>query len=187
VSLRPAVSRDRINAFLRRLGQDFRQPVRLYLVGGTSIVYEEYRQQTLDIDVALEVNADQHAALIRALREIKDSLAINIEEVSLADFIPLPSGYEQRHEYIDRFGQVDVFHFDWYSTALSKIERGRRQDLQDVLALLQHGRIGWDQLESQYHEILPLMGEQSLKQDPADFALNFQALAALWHSAGGTH
>jgi hypothetical protein len=80
---------------------------------------------------------------------------------------------------------VDVFHFDWYSNALSKIERGRRQDLEDAVALLQHERIEWRRLESMFHEILPLMGK-SLRQKPGEFALNFQALAALWHSAGGT-
>jgi hypothetical protein len=82
--------------------------------------------------------------------------------------------------------RIDVFHFDWYSTALSKIERGRRQDLADVVAALEHKRLVWSELERMYREILPLIGQKSLKQDPQAFALNFQALAALWHSAGGT-
>jgi hypothetical protein len=33
---------------------------------------------------------------------------------------------------------------------------------------------------------LPLMGKKSLRQKPGEFALNFGALEALWHSAGGT-
>jgi hypothetical protein len=186
MSLRPPVSRDRIEVFLRRLAQDYRQPARLYLVGGTSLVFERLRQQTLDVDITIEVSADHHGELIQVLRKIKDTLGINIEEVSPADFIPLPAGFENRHEFIGRFGQVDVFHFDWYSTALSKIERGRQQDLADVVAALKNKRLVWSKLESMFREILPLVGEKSLKQDPQDFVLNFGALAALWHSAGGT-
>jgi hypothetical protein len=141
----------------------------------------------LDVDLTIAVSADHHSELIRVLRDIRDKLPINVEEVSPADFIPLPAGYESRHEYIGRYGQIDVFHFDWYSVALSKIERGRRQDLADVVAMLIHERLDWRELESKYREILPLIGEKSLKQDPDDFARNFEALRALWHSAGGTH
>ena len=186
MSLRPPVSRGRIEVFLQRLAQDYRQPARLYLVGGTSLVFEQLRPQTLDVDIVIEVSADRHGELIRVLRQIRDALSINVEEVSPAEFIPLPAGAENRHEFIGRFGQVDVFHFDWYSTALSKIERGRKQDLVDVVTLLQNKRLEWDELQAMFREILPLVGQKSLKQNPEVFALNFRALAALWHSAGGT-
>jgi hypothetical protein len=65
---------------------------------------------------------------------------------------------------------------------LSKIERGREQDLEDVLALLRSGRIDWDKLIECFQEILPKMGEHSLKQDPAEFEQNFRTLEALWKS-----
>jgi hypothetical protein len=149
-------------------------------------VFEGFRQQTIDVDVAIEVSAENHSELIQVLREIRNRQGINIEEISPADFIPLPTGYENRHEFIGRFGQVDAFHFDWYSTALSKVERGRQQDLADVVAILQNSRIEWDKLAGMYREILPRMGQASLKQDPQEFALNFAELETLWHTAGGT-
>jgi len=186
VSLRQGVNRERISLLLREVGQRYHQPARLHLVGGTSLVFEGYRELTLDVDLTIEVSVDDHSQLVRTLQEIMLALDINIEEASPGDFIPLPAGYAERHEFIGRFGQVDVFHFDWYSNALSKIERGRQQDLKDVVAMLQHERIEWSRLDSMFHEILPLMGKKSLRQKPGDFAMNFQALAALWHSAGGT-
>ena|SRR5712692_3826838 len=186
MSLRPAVSRERVEVFLRQLADHYRRPARLYLVGGTTLVFEGYRQQTLDVDVAIEVSGEAHGELMAALRKIKDALNINIEEVSPGDFIPLPGGYADRHIFIGRYGQVDVFHFDLYSASLSKIERGRQQDLEDVVALLQHDRLEWSRLESMFREILPLMEQKSLKHDSQEFALNFEALRALWHSAGGT-
>ena len=186
MSLRQVVNRERITLLLGEVGQRFHRPARLYLVGGTSLVFEGYREGTLDVDLTIEVSADGHSELIRALQEIILALDMNIEEASPGDFIPLPAGYADRHIFVGRYGQVDVFHFDLYSTSLSKVERGRRQDLDDVVALLHHDRIEWARLESMFREILPLMGQKSLKQRPQNFALNFEALRAVWNSAGGT-
>ena len=183
MSLRQRVDRARIESFLKRLGEQFRRPARIYLVGGTTVVYEAIRQQTVDIDLVLEVSSADHGELIQAIRELKDSLAINVEEASPGDFIPLPAGYENRHEFVGRFGSLDVLHFDLYSTALSKIERGRVQDIEDVLALLRAGRIKWDRLKELFDEILPRMGKESLRQDPVEFGQNFEALEAMRRSA----
>jgi len=185
MSLRPSVNRSRIELFLKELGRRYHRPGRLYLVGGTTLVFEAYRQQTLDIDIVIEVAPEDHSAFIQAVREIKELLDVNVEEVSPGDFIPLPGGYADRREFIGRFGQLNVFHFDHYSTALSKIERGRTQDLADVILLLQARRIDWAQLDTFFREILPRMGTQSLKQDPVEFEKNFRALEGMWRTSGG--
>jgi hypothetical protein len=176
----PAVDRERIRTFLRALAERFRRPARVYLVGGTTLVFERLREQSLDIDVVFVVADDHHGELIQAVRELKQSQRINVEEASPGDFIPLPTGYENRHEYIERFGQIDVFHFDPYCTALSKIERGKTQDLEDVLLLLQCGKIEWAALAAFFLELLPQMGQHSLKQDPVEFERNFRAVEQMW-------
>ena len=185
MSLRRAVDRPLIERFLRSVGEQYRRRGRLLLVGGTSLVYEGLRQQTLDVDLVLEVADADHGDLIQVLRAVKEALDINVEEASPGDFIPLPAGYASRHIFIGTFGQVDVFHFDLYSTSLSKVERGRRQNLRDVVLLLQDRRIEWSLLEGQFRELLPQMELKSLRQDSAEFEKNFRALEALWRSAGG--
>jgi hypothetical protein len=185
MSLRPPVGRNDIQHFLRRLGDEFRDPGRVYLVGGTTLVFEGLRQQTVDIDLTYEVTVDKVGRFVEAVRKLKDDIDINIEEASPGDFIPLPAGAAHRHEYIGRFGQLDVFHFDLYSTALSKIARGRQQDFSDVIALLERKLIGWEHLEAHYQDVLPQMGQRSLKQNPEEFELNFRALEAMWRAAGG--
>ena len=55
---------------------------------------------------------------------------------SLGHLIPLPSGYETRFQFLGRYGKLEVFHFDPYSMALSKIERATAEDFSDVLSLL---------------------------------------------------
>jgi len=53
MSQRPPVDRQRIEEFLRHLSQRYSRPARIYLVGGTTMVLEGFRKQTLDIDSKL--------------------------------------------------------------------------------------------------------------------------------------
>lgn len=185
MSLRSPVGRDDIQQFLQRLGDEFREPGRVYLVGGTTLVFEGFRRQTVHIDIAYEVTPDRQSQFIQTLRRLKDVLDVNVEEASPGDFIPLPAGAGDRHEYIGRFGQLDVFHFDPYSSALSKIARGREQDFADVAMLLKQNWIAWPTLEACFGDILPQMGLKSLKDNPEEFEQNFRALQAMWRAAGG--
>lgn len=180
MSLRQSVDSERITEFLQRLGEESRVTGRIYLVGGATVVFEGYRSRTLDIDLTLEASPADEDRLLRVLRELKDKYSINVELVSPGDFIPLPAGWRDRSEFVGRFGGLDVFHFDLYSTSLSKIERGTEQDYADVLALLRGGRIAWLTLEQHFAEILPQFGRKSLKQDPADFEKKFRALGNKW-------
>lgn len=185
MSLRQQVDQQRIEYFLEQLGKRFKKPGRVYLVGGTSLVYEGLRQQTLDIDLTFEIARQDHTAFIQTVRELKERLSLNIEEVSPADFIPLPSGYKDRSQYINRYGQLDVFHFDLYSIALSKISRGTEEDFADVLSLLQTDRLQMPRLTQYFNEILPDFGTASLKQDPVEFQRKFEALIEMWSNIQG--
>lgn len=180
MSFRPPVDAGRIREFLRRLGQRFRHPATLHLVGGTTLVLDGYRASTLDIDITYQVAPEHHAALVEAIRAIQRQLAINVEEASPGDFIPLPRGWEDRHEFLGRFGHIEVFHFDPYSTALSKIARGHEEDFHDVMALLRHERIEMDRLERAFREIEPRLPEWGLRLDPAEFAAKFARLQIEW-------
>ncbi len=180
MSQRPPVNRKRILEFLQRLGERYRGSGRLWLVGGTTVVFEELRAQTLDIDVTFEVEPKDESQLLQVIRELKESLSINVEQASPADFIPLPTGWRDRSKFVGRFGNLDVFHFDLYSTVLSKIERGNEQDFADSLALLERNEIEWNTLKMYFDEVLPQFGLKSLKQNPKRFEENFDALKRLW-------
>jgi hypothetical protein len=164
-----------VHYFLVKLGIEFRHPVRLYLVGGTTLVYEGLRDQSLDIDIDYEIASEHESEFVQTIRRLKDSLQINVEMASPADFIPLPAGWKDRAKFVGRFGQVDAFHFDLYSTSLSKIERGREGDFQDVMALVKAGHIDIDRLTVAYYDILPRMERQSLKRDPERIKTHFAA------------
>jgi hypothetical protein len=180
MSQREEVDQHRIKFFLETLGDRFRHAGRIYLVGGTTMVWEGLRAQTIDIDIAYEVSAEDSAEFTRIIQRLKDELKVNVEEAAPGDFIPLPGGYRERSKFVGRFGLLDVFHFDLYSLALSKIARAHDEDLSDVLTLLSKHEIDLPQLETFFAEILPRFETYSLKADPIEFQKKFEKMKSMW-------
>lgn len=170
MSMRQRVTRAEIEQFLKDIGKNVHQPGRLYLAGGAALVHMGVRSgSTLDIDVAIEA-ADEDE-LVTAIRHVVQQRQINVEFASPGDFIPLPSQWTAQAKYVGRYGSVDVFYFDFYSLALSKISRGSDRDLIDVKLLLQHKLITLDELDAAFQEILPRMGKRPyINLDPQKFA-----------------
>ena len=150
--MRPPVDGSRIRALAVELGRVARQPVRIYLTGGSTAVLEGWRQATVDVDLRFEPEADE---LLRALPALKESLAVNIELASPPDFIPELPGWRERSPHVFREGRVDVHHFDPYSQALSKIERGFEQDLSDVRTMIERDLVEPARLRELYDAIEP--------------------------------
>lgn len=126
-----------------------------------------WRAATLDIDLRLEPEADE---LLRAIARLKDVLGINVELASPPDFIPELPGWRERSLFVLREGRIDVHHFDFYSQALSKIERGFAQDLEDVSDMLGESLVERDRLRQLFAEIEP-----SLFRYPVLDATSFRA------------
>jgi hypothetical protein len=56
-------------------------------------------------------------------------------------------------------GLFDSYLFDFYSIALSKIERGNSRDIADVKLLIQQGIINLNDLDVAYQEVLAQLGQ----------------------------
>lgn len=110
----------------------------MYLTGGATAVLEGWRESTADVDVRFEPDSDE--ALSR-IAEIKERLEINIELASPLDFLPELDGWRDRSRFRLRDGNLDVFDFDPYSQALSKLERGFELDLADVGSMVDSGLV----------------------------------------------
>lgn len=113
---------------------------------------EGWRRTTVDVDLRFEPDADE---LLRALPAIKESLEVNIELASPPDFIPELPGWRERSPFVLREGVISVHHFDLYSQALSKIERGFGQDLEDVHTMIARGLVEPSRLRDLYDTIEP--------------------------------
>ena len=118
---------------MRFLGREARGEGRIYLVGGASAVIVGWRDTTIDVDLKLD---PEPPGVFEAIARAKDALNMNLELASPEDFIPALPDWRARSVFVARYGRVDFFHYDFYSQALAKIERGHAQDLSDVDAML---------------------------------------------------
>ncbi len=179
MSMRPNVNKQRIEQFLRNPARSYHKPGRIYLVGGAALVHAGVRTDaTQDID--LTINAADEDALSEAIRQLKDSMRINVKFASPADFMPLPPQWEMHARYIGRYGSLDVFYFDFYSIALSKIQRGSTRDINDVRLLLQQGYIDLQGLDEAYQAVLSQVGKRPYNRlDPRQFATRYAMIRQL--------
>jgi hypothetical protein len=150
--MRPPVNEDRLRELARSLGHVAKGPTRIYLTGGASAVLEGWRSSTVDVDLRFEPDVDE---MLRELPMLKERLGVNIELASPPDFIPELPGWRERSPLVFREGNVLVHHFDFYSQALSKIERGFRQDLDDVEKMIESGLVQPARLRELYEAIEP--------------------------------
>ena len=102
-------------------------------MGGTSLLLAAGKMSTFDIDVQFQTENQHYSEFIRCLRTVSRELGIPVELASPEQFIPLPAGFQDRRQFVGRYGSLDVFHFDFYSIALAKVHRGNEKDFDDVV------------------------------------------------------
>jgi hypothetical protein len=141
--MRKRASRDRVIAFMRRLGREPGGRGRVYFTGGASAVLDGWRETTVDIDVELEGEAER---LLQSLPAIKDELHVNVELAAPHHFVPELPGWRERSRYIGSEGELHFYHYDPYAQAIAKIERGHAQDTKDVSTMFDRGLIRGDEL-----------------------------------------
>jgi hypothetical protein len=136
-------------------------------------VLEGWRSSTVDVDLRLEPDVDE---LLRELPALKDRLGVNIELASPPDFIPELPGWRERSPLVFQEGNVEVHHFDFYSQALAKIERGFSHDLDDVRSMIDGGLVAPARLRELYEAIEPELYRYPAI-DPSGFRRKVEAAA----------
>jgi len=169
-----SVTAANLKSFLQRLGERYPGPATIYLLGGSALCLLGSPRVTLDVDYTVEV-APEGAARFRAvLAELAAEMRLDLEDVPLAEFVPLPPGARERRRAVGRFGQLAAYIFDPYSIALSKIARGFEADLEDVVFMLREHLIEFDELERLFEQILPKAPEADIV--PQEFRAYFEEL-----------
>ncbi len=124
----------------------------MYLTGGATAVLHGWRASTVDIDLKLD---PEPSGVFEAIGRLKDELDVNVELASPDHFIPVPDDWAARSDFVDRYGAVDLFHFDYRAQALSKIARGHDRDLADVRAMLARELVRPDELREAFEATAP--------------------------------
>lgn len=91
--MRALADAERIRRFMEALGRAARSPARAYFTGGATAVLLGWRASTIDVDLKL---VPEHDEVLRAIPALKESLQLNVELASPADFIPVRLGWEDR-------------------------------------------------------------------------------------------
>jgi hypothetical protein len=144
----------KINAFMLALGKAVTGPGRVYLTGGATALLHGWRSTTIDVDLKAD---PEPPGFFEAIAAIKDSLDVNVELAAPDQFIPELPGWRDRSPFIARHGPVEFYHYDIYSQALAKIERGHDRDITDVRSMLEHRLIAKEKLWELFQAIEPAL------------------------------
>ena len=112
------------------------------------------------------------------IAKLKDRLGVNIELAAPDQFIPALPDWQGRSLFIGRFGKLDFYHYDPYSQALAKLERGHPRDLEDVDSMFRDGLIKSDRLQEFFEAIrgdlirYPSIEQSAFAESVADCCAN---------------
>jgi hypothetical protein len=168
------VTSDVIRAFLQRLSERFPQSAAFYLLGGSALCLLGSSRETRDIDYTVELPAEEKESFQLVVKELAREMRLDLEDVPLGEFIPLPPAAMERHRPVGRFGQMEIYIFDLYSIALSKIARGFEADLEDVMFMLDERLIEFALLEELADAIQPNLAKSDV--DPKEFCAYFEEI-----------
>jgi hypothetical protein len=163
---------DQIRAYLYTLGNRYTHPAQLYLLRGSALCLLGSPRPTLDIDyIGDDLKKDD---LQIKMEEIAREMGLDVEAVPINSFIPVPSGGNKRSLHIGKFGKIDVYVFDPYSIALSKLERGFDIDFDDIVFLIKRGFVDLGKLEEIMNASLPRAREFDM--NPNEVLVHLKAL-----------
>jgi hypothetical protein len=135
---------------MRAIAAEAREAGRIYLAGGASAVLQHWRSSTFDVDITIIPERDR---ILRAIPDLKERLHVNVELASPADFVPPLRGWEDRSPFITREGVIAFHNFDFYTQALSKLERGHHKDLLDVASMVRDRLVVPSRLLTLFEEV----------------------------------
>lgn len=164
--MRQPITQDRIHRFMKEVGQSVRGAGTIFFTGGVTAVLMGWRETTIDVDFKAE---PEPAGFYEALPPLKEKFEINLEPACPSDFIPALPGWRDRCRFIARYGQIDFYHYDFYSQALAKIERAHDRDRVDVAGMIETGLVERARLLDLFESIRPGMVRYPAI-DPESFA-----------------
>lgn len=175
VRMKPAramVTKPVIESFMKKVGRIVRKPAAVYLTGGSTAILLGFREGTIDIDMAGDLDE-----IFSAIPKLKIDLNINIELAKPTDFVPGLPGENERHVYIGSFGPATFYHFDPYGQVFSKIVRAHGTDIQDAKDLAHRELADPTKIsemvkklpDREFHRY-PRLNRESVERAVADFA-----------------
>jgi hypothetical protein len=160
------LSANDLQRFFATVGARLTQPASIHILGGSALVLLGRSRRTLDLDFAgSDLPSGERGELRERLEQGAAEMKVAIEPIPFEQFVPLPSDAATRHRYVGQFGKLTVYVFDPYSIALSKVERGFKTDIDDVVFMLRHRIIALSALETCVNAAIPRAREFDIDPD----------------------
>jgi hypothetical protein len=134
----PRLTKEKLLKFLERLGASAKTPGTCFITGGGSALLVGWRETTIDLDLKFD---PEPVGVFDAIPALKRALHIHVELAAPSDFLPPLSRWRERCTFVGKYGLMEVYHYDFYSQALSKLERGHTKDYLDVTEMLRRALI----------------------------------------------
>ncbi|HEY3291651.1 MAG TPA: DUF6036 family nucleotidyltransferase [Anaerolineae bacterium] len=160
-----------IKAFIDELGRQCDFPAEIFIFGGSALILIGSPRSTIDIDYTLGTQTAHTDLLRQTIKRVSGEMNLDVDESIPSEFMPLPPGAAARHQIVFTSGQVKAYIFDVYSIALSKLERGFKSDIEDVLFLIHHQHIALDKLEQYLNVVI------NGSEEPQQLRANFNRIA----------
>lgn len=176
-SLRGELTLERLHALLRAIAETAPRGRRhrVYLVGGSSAVFEGWRASSIDAD--LHGSSDD---LFRDIQRIKEAVGVNVEFAHPGQFVPALTGTDDRHIFLESIGSLDIHHYDPYAQVLAKVVRGFARDLDDARHFVSSGLVDPSRLRALVAEIpdaayskFPRLSPKAVRGEVEDFLKSF--------------
>jgi hypothetical protein len=148
------LTKEKLLKFLDRLGASASTPGACFITGGGTALLLGWRETTIDIDLKFD---PEPAGVFDAIPELKRALHINVELAAPSDFLPPLNQWRERSRFIGKYGQLETYHYDFVSQALSKLERGHDKDLLDVNEMLRLKLVTPEELLAHAEAIRPAL------------------------------
>jgi hypothetical protein len=152
--MRQDTNRERIERLMHELASGVRSAGQVFFTGGVSAVLLGWRDMTMDVDLKAD---PEPVGFFETLPRLKDALDINIELAAPDQFVPTLAGWRERSLFIAQHGPLKFHHYDFYSQALAKIERGHARDRHDVGHMLAAGLVVPAKLLELFSEAEPML------------------------------
>ena len=163
-----------LRAFLERLGKQYQGTATFYLLGGGALCLLGNPRGTMDLDYWYAIASEEEAQFKTVVEKLAEEMRLDIEDVPLDEFVPLAPGAYERRQLVGHFGGIEVYIFDLYTIALSKIARGFESDVEDVVFMLREDLIEFDELEQFFKQVLPQASQADII--PKEFENRFAKL-----------
>lgn len=178
------ITRNVLEQVLARVGAVAEARGDFYLIGETSLVWEDHRSWTDEIEVCMIL--DQGAEdVLQGLKGVSEDLGVTVVNEFPGDVVPLPDDWRERCRSIVAGAALRLSHFDPYSVSLRFLARGDDEDYGLVLGYLEHGWVSLEEMDDVVTALLPHFSFETIAQDPAEFRRKYKGLQQMAKARGG--